>query len=164
VRRRTLLAATATGICLSGCLSLAGDGPADTAESPTRSETETEAPGRHTANGVTATFRVVDGHEPTDDTASATFDDTAVTVAGTMDPAGCNRPVLSTLRYSATDGVAYLTVGAESPYESTRDVECGNASFDYRCELAVDDSRPEGVEVRHDYGRKEDRSFTLERD
>lgn len=164
MRRRTLLAATATGICLPGCLSPTGDAPAGPAESPTRSGTGTGTPARHTADGVTATFRVVDGHEPTDDTASATFGDAAVTVAGTMDPAGCNRPVLSTVNYSATDGVAHLAVGTESPYESTRDVECGNASFDYRCELAVDDGRPEAVEVLHDYRGREDRSFTFERD
>lgn len=161
MRRRVFLAATAAGIGFAGCLSENGNGPSGPAESPTESGTET--PIHHTAEDVTATFRVVDGHEPTDDAASATFEDTAVTVTGTMDPAGCNRPVLGTVRYSAADGVVHLAVGTNSPHGPTPTVECGNASFDYRCELAVDRGPLEAVEVLHDYRGKDGRSFTLER-
>lgn len=161
VRRRVLLAAIATGASLSGCLSRGADTPAGSTASPSTKQTAT--PVRHTADGITATFRVVDGHAPTDDTASATFEADRVTVTGTVDPSGCNRPTLTAIRYDAADGIVHLEIGGESPYGETATVECGNASFDYRCVLSPDHGRPTVVEVAHDYERRDARSFTLER-
>lgn len=118
---------------------------------------------RQTADGVTATFRVVDSHAPTDDIARATFDGETVTVTGTMDPSGCNRPTLTAVRYNAADGVIHLDIGGESPYGKTATVECGNASYDYRCTLSVSRGDPEAVEVIHNYEDRDNRSFNLVR-
>lgn len=162
MRRRTLLVAVGAGVGLSGCLSRAGD--TDPPATTTTAKGDTPTPMRRTADGVTASFRVVDGHAPTDDTASATFDGETVTVTGTMDPSGCNRPTLAGLRYDADDGVVHLAVGGASPYGETATVECGNASYDYRCSLSVSRGAPEAVELRHSYDGKDDRSFTLVRE
>lgn len=161
MRRRVLLTVLASGVNLSGCLSQTDDSPAEATASPPATGTTT--PVRQTADGVTATFQIIDGHEPTDDTASATFEETQVTVTGTMDPSGCNRPTLSSIRYNAADSVIHLTIGGESPYGQTATVECGNASFDYRSVLSVDRGRPTAVEVVHAYDDKAIQSFTLER-
>lgn len=161
MRRRAILTVIASGVSLSGCLSQPGDSPAEATASPPASRTAT--PVRETADGVTATFQVVDGHAPTDDTASATFEEMHVTVTGTMDPSGCNRPTLSSVRYNPADSVIHLTIGGESPYGQTATVECGNASFDYRSVLSVDSGRLTAVEVVHDYEDKAVQSFTLER-
>jgi hypothetical protein len=162
MRRRTFLTVIVSGASLSGCLSQTDEGPARaTTSSPTNG---TATPVRQTADGITATFQVVDGHAPTDDTASASFEETHVTVTGTMDPSGCNRPMLSSVRYNAADSVIHLRIGGESPDGQTGDVECGNASFDYRSVLSVDSGRPTTVEVVHDYEDKTGQSFTLERE
>lgn len=161
LRRRIFLAVIASGASLSGCLSQTDEGPAGaTPSSPTNG---TATPVRQTADGITATFQVVDGHAPTDDTANASFEETQVTVTGTMDPSGCNRPILSSVRYNTVDSVIHLRIGGESPHGQTADVECGNASFDYRSVLSVDSGRPTAVEVVHDYEDKAVQSFTLER-
>jgi hypothetical protein len=161
MRRRTFLTVIASGASLSACLSRTDDGPAGATTSPPTNETAT--PVRQTADGTAATFQVVDGHAPTDDTANAIFEETQVTVTGTMDPSGCNRPMLSAVRYNAADSVIHLRIGGESPYTQTEDVACGNASFDYRSVLSVDSGRPTAVEVVHDYEDKAVQSFTLER-
>lgn len=163
MRRRSVLTAIAGGTCLSGCLS---QGPNTAPESTTAppNGTETATPIRRTAEGITASFHVVDGHAPTEDTASATFDDEQVTVTGTMDPSGCNRPMLSAVRYNATDGVIHLRIGGESQYGTTATVECGNASFDYRSVLSTDRGRPTTVELVHIYQGKDNQSFNLEHD
>ncbi len=135
-----------------------------TTASPTTEKGDTQTAIRRTADGITATFRVVDGHTPTDDTASATFADETVTVTGTMDPSGCNRPTLTTVRYHVTDGVIHLDIGGKSPYEGTVTVECGNASYDYRCVLSVNRGAPEAVEVIHNYDGRDNRSFDLVRE
>lgn len=58
---------------LAGCLSR----DSDTSDTQPRKETEVETSTatRRTAEGITATFRVVDSHTPTSNTAEATFDD-----------------------------------------------------------------------------------------
>ncbi len=159
MRRRAFLATVTAGISLAGCLSGPGD-PTSESTPPTKTG-ETRTAMRRTADGVTATFRVIDGHAPTDDTASATFEGKTVTVTGTMDPSGCNRPVLTAVRYHAADGVIHLDIGGESPYGATATVECGNASYDYRCELSVTQGEPEAVEVVHTYDGRDNRSFNL---
>jgi len=156
-RRRALLAAIASGLSLAGCLS----GGGTTTSEPTK-ENGWATSSRRTVDAVSATFRVVDRHAPTDDTASATFDDERVTVTGAVDPSGCNRPALSWVRYGAADGVVRVRVGTESRYETT-EVECGNASFDYRCVVTAERGQTGTVDVVHDYQGKDDRSFTLVR-
>lgn len=151
------LATVAGSLTLSGCLSRRTDGPST---SPT-SETETGV--RHTADGITATFRVTDGHRPTDDSANATFNDKQVIVTGTMDPTGCNRPALKRVQYNTSTDSIHLRIGGTSPYDGTPTVECGNASYDYRCQLTVDAGQPTAVEVVHEYDGKSDRSFSLKR-
>lgn len=163
MQRRGLLAAVAGWVALAGCLS--GNG-APFAE-PTTARTAadgTTTPMRRTADGLTATFRVVDGHQPTDDTARATFDDEQVMVTGTMDPSGCYRPTLGAVNYNATDSVANLRIATESRYGPTPTVECGNASFDYRCELVAEGRALAAVEVLHDYESKDNQSFLLNQD
>lgn len=161
MRRRNFIAAVTAG-SLAGCLSGEASPPSETSSSATK-QTETATPVRRTADGLTASFRVVDGHEPIDDAATATFDGDTVTVTGTADPSGCNRPTLSAVRYDVANDVVHLAVGEKSRFGPTATVECGNASFDYRCVLAVDRGRPTTVEVVHDYRTNDDRSFTLER-
>lgn len=166
MRRRTLLAATiglASGVagCLSGDDGVGSDG--DSTPRPSESETDAPTTVRATSDGVTATFRVVDGHTPTDDTASAAFDGGAVTVTGTADPTECNRPTLSNVRYNSRDRVVVLAIGESSPYGETATIECANASYDYRCELTVDadEDTPQAVDLVHHYDGKDDRSFAL---
>ena len=84
-----------------------------------------------------------------------------MTVTGTMDPSGCDRPVLTGVGFDPDAGVVRLVIGGESPYR-TADVECGNASFDYRCVASVDRGSPTAVAVVHDYGDETER-FALER-
>lgn len=161
MRRRALLATISAGVSVPGCLSRIVD-PAPQSRT-TIGKDATQTPMRRTVNGVTATFRVVDSHAPTDDIASATFGDETVTVTGTMDPSGCNRPTLTAVRYNATDGVIHLDIGGKSPYGETATVECGNASYDYRCSLSVNQGDPEAVEVIHNYEGRDTRSFNLVR-
>lgn len=159
MHRRTVLVAVAGGVTLAGCVNGTGGSTGSTTLSEKPKDTQTAV--RKTADDVMATFRVVDSHAPTDDTASATFNDETVTVTGTMDPSGCNRPTLTAVRYSAADGVVHLDVGGESPYDGTVTVECGNASYDYRCEVSVSRGDPEAVEVIHTYESRDNRSFNL---
>jgi hypothetical protein len=160
-RRHVLAAAFGVASGLAGCLS--GDGDGAGGESTTETEPRTTV--RATGDGVAANFRVVDGHEPTADAAGATFDGGTVTVTGTGDPTGCNRPTLSSVQYNSLGRVVVLTVGETSPYGETATVVCGNASYDYRCEVTVDadEDPPEAVDLLHHYDGKENRSFDLTR-
>lgn len=160
MRRRAVLAAVVGGAALSGCLSQGYGSPPETTDPATEGS---GTPVRHTADGVEATFRVVDAHRPTADDASATFDDGRVTVTGTTNPSGCRRPTLGAVRYDVPDGVVHLQVGTESRYGPTATVVCDDASFDYRGVLTVERGQPAVVEVVHDYRGSDDRTFVLER-
>lgn len=127
-------------------------------------EDEIATPIRYTTDSFSAVFQITDSRAPTDDTTSATFEGSEVTVTGIMDPSGCNRPVLDDVRYNANDGVFHVAIGGKSAYGETATVECGNASFDYRCTLTVKRDQPESVEVVHVYEGKDNQSFTLKRD
>ena len=180
MHRRTFVAATASAVGLAGCLAPVAGDPEQTTEPPAKpgaTETRTgatgssaptkpgatETPVRMTAEGVAASFRVVDGHAPTDATAGATFDGARVVVTGTMDPAGCRRPALSSVRFDAASDTVHLVVGTAARYGETATVECGNASFDYRSVVTVADGTPTTVTVVHDHHDGDDRTFTLER-
>ena len=156
MRRRALLVAVTSVTGVAGCL-----GERSPAEPATPASTSTTTPLTRTAEGVTATFRVVDGRAPVDDTAAATFEAERVIVTGTMDPSGCDRPIPTEVGFDPDDGAVRLVVGGNSPYE-TADVECGNASFDYRCVVSVDRGEPESVVVVHDSGDGSER-FVIER-
>ncbi|MFB6197527.1 MAG: hypothetical protein ABEI52_04565, partial [Halobacteriaceae archaeon] len=125
---------------------------------------DTQTAVRKSADDVTATFRVVDGHSPTEDTVAATFGEQRVTVTGSMDPASCNKPTLASVGYDADAGRITLVVGEYSPYGETATVECGNASYDFRCIVTVDEGRPSVVEVTYDHPESDDQTFTVERD
>lgn len=162
MHRRSVLVAVGGGLGLGGCLSRdddAGGRPATIRPLEDDSDVATA-----TGEGVTARFRVVGGHAPTDDAASATFDGQQMAVSGTMDPSDCNRPSLSSVRYERTAKTVHLRIGGESPYGTDATVECDNASYDFRCVLAVDRGQPAAVEVVYDYRGKADREFTLERE
>lgn len=168
MRRRTLLATVTGGVALTGCLST-GDG-APTASEPSPSGSSTSRPRdtgtfvRKTADGVTATFRIVDGHQPTEDTAHADFSEGNVTVTGTMDPVGCNEPTLASVSYAPSKSRIDLVVGESSPYGETATVECGNASFDFQSVVTVDEGQPTVVVVTYDHPTNEDQTFTLRQD
>lgn len=181
MNRRAVVTTIAGSIALSGCLSEVGDtqdtnpsGGSTTASTtnepstapPTTLSTsdETPTPVTYTTDQVAATFQVVDSHTPTEDTASATFDGTEVTVTGTMDPSNCNRPALTDVRYNTMDAVLHVSVGGEARFGETATVECGNASYDYRCTFTVDDGSPEAVELVYAYEGKDNRSFNLVRE
>lgn len=160
--RRRQFVAIAGGLGLSGCLA-GSDDQTDPNHSSTAAD-GTASPIRRTADGVTAAFRVVDSHAPTEDSASASFGDDSATVRGTMDPSGCATPTLRAVHVNATDGVVSLRVGGASPSEPTANADCGNASFDYRCEVSTDEARIEAVEVVHARRDGATQSFSLERD
>jgi hypothetical protein len=159
--RRGVLASTASAIALSGCLSSPADSSVTPKDPPTTGK-QTSTAIRRTAAGVEATFRVVDGHRPTDDAVRATFEASRVVVTGTMDPRGCLRPTLSRVKYDDDTGRLGLVVGGKSPYGPTANVECGNASYDYRCVTSFDGRPPTRVDVIHDYHGDDERSFTVE--
>lgn len=172
MRRRAYVGAVAAVLGLSGCVSSPGSSPEtsppetsetrETRETRATTDKPTESPVRRTAEGVDATFRVVDGHAPTDDTADATFEGGEVVVTGSMDPAGCRRPALSSVAYDRESGTVRLVVGSERRYETVT-VECGNASYDYRCVVRVEDGTPTRAEVVHDRHDGEDSTFVTER-
>lgn len=162
MHRRAFLAAITGSASLAGCLSQESTAPDKQTTTP-KTGAGTPTGDRRTADGITATFRVVDSHAPTDDTANATFDDTEATVTGTMDPSGCNRPAIGSVQYNTTDSVAHLLIDTESPYGPTPTVECGNASYDYRCILSVKQGPLTTIEVVHQYDGKENQSFNLVR-
>lgn len=171
MRRRVLLTAVAGGVTLAGCIDGTGAStePTTTSTDPDRSPSsspekpkDTPTAVRKTAEGVTATFRVVDGHSPTEDTVDATFGEQQVTVTGSMDPENCNEPTLESVGYDA--GSVSLVVGEYSPYGETATVECANASYDFRCVVTVNEGRPSVVEVTYDYPESEDQMFIVERD
>lgn len=162
MQRRALLTMIVSSVSLTGCLSGREPGSSDSTGAPTKPTTNSKSV-QQTTDGVEATFEVIEGHAPTDDAASATFREKQVTVTGTMDPTGCNRPALESVRYNPTGGVIRLLIGGTSPYGSMATVECGNASFDYRSVLSVNEGRPTAVEVVHNYSGKDNQSFNLER-
>lgn len=150
--------ATASVLGLSGCLGSPTDG-SSTSRGPPSTEKSSATPLTRTAEGVRATFRVVDGHRPTDDAVRATFESSRVVVTGTMDPKNCRRPTLSTVGLDS--GVLRLVVGGEPRYPD-QNVECGNASYDYRCVASVDGEMPTRLDVVHDYHGDDQRTFTVE--
>jgi hypothetical protein len=119
---------------------------------------------RRTAVGVTASFRVTDGHAPTEETASASFSADSATVTGSMDPNGCNRPILESVVTRDSGNRIEMTVGGKSPYGETATVECGNASYDYECVLSFSESVPSVVEVIHSHADGDEQTFRLERE
>lgn len=162
MRRRELLAVTAGGLGFGGCLSRRGNGSgAGTTGFPTSKTTATAV--RRTALDVEAAFRIVDGHRPTDASATASFDGAQVVVKGTMDPGGCREPILRSVDYDRTTHTVRLVIGTESPYGPTANVECGNASYDYRCTVVVENGTPSAVEVVHAHQERENRLFVLEK-
>ena len=87
-----------------------------------------------------------------------------MTVTGTTDPEGCNEPTLASVRYAPPKGRIDLVVGESSPYGETATVECGNASYDFRSVVTVDEGQPTVVAVTYDHPTNEDQAFTLHRD
>lgn len=156
--RRRVLTATASVLGLSGCLGSPTDDDSSTSRDPPSTEKASPTPLTRTAEGVRATFRVLDSHKPTDDTVRATFEASRVVVTGTMDPKNCRRPTLSTLGLDG--GVLRLVVAGEPRYPD-QNVECGNASYDYRCVVAVDGEMPARLDVVHDYHGDDARTFTV---
>lgn len=160
--RRELLAVIVGGLGFGGCLSQRGNGSvAGTADSPTSKTTATAV--RRTAPDVEAAFRIVDGHRPTDATATASFNGARVIVEGTMDPGGCREPIIRSVDYDRSTRTVRLVIGTESPYGPTANVECGNASYDYRCTVVVENGTPSTVEVVHAHQKREHRTFVLEK-
>lgn len=101
MRRRALLATIGGGLTLAGCVDRTGvsaDPTPARSISPGKSK-DTLTADATTGAGVTATFQIFGGHSPTDDTVEATFSDQQVTVTGSMDPAGCNEPMLKSVGY-----------------------------------------------------------------
>ncbi|MBV0926279.1 hypothetical protein KTS45_18895 [Halomicroarcula limicola] len=173
MRRRALLAAVAGSVTLAGCLRetdtttdpLTTPGGVD--QAPTSSPAKpqnTPTAIQQTADGVTATFRVVDSHAPTEEDVNATFDGQHVTVTGSMDPAHCNEPTLESVGYTVDAGRLTLVVGEYSPYDETATVECGNASYDFRCVVTVAEGQPRVVEVAYETPGSDDRVFTVDRE
>lgn len=188
MRRRSFLAAVAGSVAsggFAGCVAndALGSSTAPTAtpspnptgpSSPGAEQSSTASPGkpkdtptvvRKTADGVAATFRVVGsrGH-PIEETLDATFDGGEVTVTGSVDPDGCNEPTLSSVEYDASSGRIHLVVGEYSPYGETATIECGNAIYDFRSVVTVEEGEPSVVEVRYDHPTREDSTFTVARD
>jgi len=154
MRRRTFVA-TAVGVsCFSGC-------PSPPIGRSGSSDGESRRLDR-SSERVSATFEVVDLRAPVGDEVSATFGGETATVTGTKDPNGCNGPVLDTVEYDPPTNRVSLVVGWESRHDSN--TACGNASFDYRSTVTVDDAAPSVAEVIHDYEETESRTFTVERE
>lgn len=172
MRRRTVLGAVAGSITLAGCVGGSGTPTepttsTDSDRSPSASSEkliDTQTAVRKTAEHVTATFRVVDGHSPTEDTVAATFGEQRVTVTGSMDPASCNKPTLTSVGYDVDAGRITLVVGEYSPHGETATVVCDNVSYDFRCSVTVDEGRASVVEVTYDHPESDDQTFTVERD
>ena len=80
-----------------------------------------------------------------------------------MDPAGCRKPILRSVNSTASTQTIRLVVGTESPYGPTATVECGNASYDYRSIVSVENGTVTVVEVVHDHTERDDRTFILEK-
>jgi len=157
--RRAVLGATVGCLCCAGCLSNSGSVPSTGTDGPPTDEPTATA--SRTRTGVEASFEVVDGHQPTDPTAAARFEADRVIVTGTMDPGGCREPILGSVAYDRPAGRLRLVVDTESPYGPTATVECGNASYDYRCTVSVEDGTPAVVEVVHAHEGRDDRTFVL---
>jgi len=150
------------GLGFGGCLSQRGNGSgAGTAASHTSKATATAV--RRTASGVEATFQIIDGRRPTDASATASFEGAQVIVDGTMDPAGCREPILRSVDYDRSTRTVRLVIGTESPYGPTANVECGNASYDYRCTVVVENGTPSVIEIIHAHQERENRTFVLEK-
>lgn len=154
---------------LGGCISPTTEapaGPTDAAPRSTRSPTKATSdhwtPVRRTAEGVTATFEILDAHRPTEEAARAEFTDGRVVVTGNVDPAGCGRPVLTSVEYEPADRHVRLVVGSRDRYGPTATVECGNASFDYEAVVTVERTHLDAATVTHAHP-DEDRTFELER-
>lgn len=166
MQRRQVLGAVA-GLGVAGCLDGRGDGTDSERTGGTTSRTS--KPGsRHTVvtatgSGVRARFRIVDAGAPTDETASASFEDGRVVVTGSMDPGGCRRPTLDRVG-SGDGGTVELVVAEAWRFGPTATVECDNASFDYRCVVTVESGSPSTVAVVHDHRESDDRTFTVQRE
>ena len=153
-RRTVITALAAVSVGIAGCLGRTPPTPASSSTTTGDSESTTLR-----SDGITATFRVGNGQQPTDDTASATQDD-GVVVTGTMDPTGCNRPALDAVLYNDTDAVIRLVIGVTNPYPD-REVECGNASYKYTCRCVVNRGTPDAVEVIYNYAGRENPAFPI---
>jgi hypothetical protein len=177
MRRRALLAVVAGGFTLAGCIT-SSDAPAgstDASPDPTASDptasvspgkpNDTQTAARMTADGVEATFRVVgSGGTPIEEEVDATFDGDEVTVTGSIDPAGCNKPTLDAVSYDSAAGRVELVVGETNPYGETATVECGNARYDFRSVVTVEEGTPNAVAVTYDRPGRDDQTFTFERE
>ncbi|WP_135305997.1 hypothetical protein [Haloarcula amylovorans] len=172
MRRRALLAAVTGGVTLAGCLSETDISTEPSTTPSSADQTSASSPAKpqntptaiqQTAAGVTATFRVVDSHAPTEEDVNATFNGQHVTVTGSMDPARCNKPTLESVSYAVDAGRLTLVVGEYSPYGETATVECGNASYDFRCVVTVTEGQPHVIEVTYDTPESADHVFTVDR-
>lgn len=168
MHRRAVLAAVPGLLAASGCLSSPPAGSSGT-EPPTERPSRTEKPSnarwtpiRRTADGVEATFEILDAHAPTDETAAATAEDGRVVVTGNVFPHGCRHPVLDSAGYDQGSGTVRLVIGTEATYGETATVECDAASYDYRTVVTVEEGPPSRVEVVHDGDERDDRTFTVE--
>lgn len=160
---------TTAAVGLGGCISPTTEAPAGPTEtappstrSPTKETSDYWTPVRRTAEGVTATFEVLDTHRPTEETARAEFADERVVVTGSVDPVGCGRPVLTSVEYDPEDGHVRLVIGSHNKYGPTATVECGNASFDYEVIVTVERNHLVAATVVHDHP-DEDQTFELGR-
>lgn len=167
MKRRSLLTLLVGSGTLTGCLSDGNDAPLISKSSATESMTskprDRQSPVHMTTDGVEAAFKIVDGHSPTKDTAGAEFADKTVTVTGTMDPEGCNKPILDRVSYVSSRGRIELTVGEYSPYSNTVTQECGNASYDFQIVVTVDEANLTDVKLIFDHPTDENQMFGLDR-
>lgn len=174
--RRALLVTIAGSVGIAGCVATDPAGSSTTLSSKatdsdrepsatTGKSKQTPTAVRKTADGVSATFRVVGSRgAPLEESVDATFDGNEVTLTGSIDPAGCNEPTLESVDYDASAGRVILVVGEVDPYaDSTVTAECGNAVYEFRSAVTVDEGTPTVVTVTYD-GPSDDQTFTVERD
>lgn len=166
--RRAFLTATSGVLAVSGCLSSPPGRPSGTdrptGESPGAdgSSGSQWTPVRRTADGVEATFRILDARAPTDETATASVEDGRVVVTGTVVPHGCRHPVLGAVGYDRASDTVRLVVGTEATDGRTATVVCDAVGYDYRTVASADRGPPSTVDVVHEHDEREDRTFTVE--
>jgi hypothetical protein len=164
MNRRQFLVTGAASV--GGCMAPASvpeDSPTQTRYLSPQRHTHSPTEVRRTADGVAATFRLTGGRTPSEESTEVQFDGQEVTVTGTIDPEGCNRPRFESVGYDPDTGRVELVVGEYLP-EGLEDAECGNGYFDFRSVVTVDDGEPRVVELTYDHPTVEDRTFTVEKD